>query len=564
MAGIASDPQAGSTVIYNGVQFGGSDAPYASLPPEYELQGVHVYDQSNRAVIGVDYTLTVKCTFYGDTEAAMSASAEAIRERLSEPGKVLRLPGLGIGFSTVTDLNYGPKPISFNWKPWGQGAWECVWIVQFRVSECLSGAADPLAFVAFNYETTWQNDFEGQCTRTISGYAEIAGQVDNRHVADEVRERIKIITPAQFNRIDNVWKESADKTRLDFVVVDQQIGGDPFPSGITVASGYCDFESVGPGFAKGQASIGMTLKTAPGVPKGLAGTLFIQAVLAKQTEMSRRNQGGTVIPHSIRIRNEKYEDARVTSCSASWMLTKCLNQMLNAVGIWEPLTPGNYQQWRTSVERLWDNRGNAGLRSIASDDVILDVCDSVTQRTIGNTPSNPPYQEATGQFRLQCPDIPPDGGWMVYDFRSYLYRKDNQKLHRKAIEYIQSVIPSSPGDIISAGGGAELGDPVYEQYDEQQHVTEYNGYPTLRLITMFKLLRFRHDPPPPVIKSVGGRPVTLIESSNEQSRVAFDVFECPVFYRAGYRIYQVNGPVRFMFPQGRKDSCAKPGVIENY
>lgn len=569
MAGVFAGNLAGSTITYNGVQFGGADSAYKSYPPQYDVVGVMIYDDAQRAVIGVEYTLTVKAIFYETTEGAMSANASAVQEKLSAVGKTLTIDGIGIGLDDIQDIDWGPKPLSFAWQPFGEVAWECVWVVKFRISKCASSASAANIWVAWNYNTTWQNDFEGQCTRTISGYVQIAGRRNNGNdqvaaVADEVRQQISVTIPEKFKRTNNVWRESDDKTRLDFVIVDEQLEGDPYPEGITLANGYCDANTIGPGFAKMDVGIGMTFKTAPGVAKGLAGVLFMQAVLAKQAAMAQRiGPKGSVIPKSLSIRNEKFDGARVTTCSATWMLTKCLNAMLNAAGIWEPLVNTNYQQWRASMENLWGNRGNAGLRSLANDDLIIDICDGVSQKAFGNTPSEPPNADANGQFQFTCPQVPADGGWIHYDVRVHLLRHDHQTYHRKAVSYSQSQIQSSPGDE-SAGGSTSFGEPSYSQSDSQSHITEFNGFPELQIVQIFKLLRFKHQPTPPVIKSVGGRPVVQIGSSNEFSRPAFDVFECPVWYRAGYRVYRVQGPVTVAFPVGRKDSCAAPDVREEY
>lgn len=576
MASIIGSNLAGSTITYNGVQFGGADAAFKSAPPEYSLNGTFVYDDAGRAVIGVDYTLIVRAYFYESSEAALGANVEAVRERLSSPGKELKIEGVGLGFDTISDdIKWGPKPVSFAWTSRGQLAWECVWTIQFRVSECASQSGSPLTWVAWNYETTWQNDFEGFCARTTSGYVEIAGRRTAANpnavnaIADQVRESITILTPQFFKRTNNVWRESADKTRLDFVVVDEQLPGDPYPAGVTLAKGFCDFDTTGPGFAKAKVSIGMSLRTSPEVAPGLAGVLFMQAMLAKQAAMQQRlnadGRKGSVIPQGFSIRNEKWDESRVTNCSATWMLVKCLSAMLNATGIWEPLIPGDYNQWRTSVENLWKNRGNAGLAGQSRDDVIIDVCSGVTSKTFGNSPSNPPSASINGQFSFTCPEIPPDGGWIGYDLRVTLAREDAQTEHRKALSYSQGTLPSMPPDSSGSDGyPMSLGSPGYSQSLSQQHVVEWHGYPSQLVLMQFKGMRVKHQPAMPVITTVGGHPVVLVRQSPGVPRVVFDVFECPVWYVDGWRLYRLRGPVDVIISQGSKDSCARPNVSSAY
>lgn len=570
MASIVGTNLAGATVTYNGVQFGGADAAFKSIPPEYSLQGIFRYDEAGRAVIGVDYTLTVKAKFYEATEAALADNVEAVRERLSAPAKTLKIEGVGLGFDTVSnDLKFGPKPLSFDWQPLGQLCWECIWSVSFFVSECASSNGSPLAWMAWNYETTWQNDFEGQCTRTISGYVEIAGRRNRANpkllanVVDQCRNNINILIPPNFKRINNVWKEDASKTRLDFVVVDDQQRGDSLPPGVVMGDGYCDFASQGPGFAKSTVSIGLSLRTAPNVSPGIAGTIIVGSMIAKMNNLQRRNPQGTVIPRGFSIRNRKYDDCRTTEGQATFEMTKCLSAMLNAAGIWEPLTDGNYQQWRASVETLWGNRGLANLATNPTDDVILDICDNVTQKTWGGNEFTRANVTDVGRFSFGCPEIPPDGGWIGYDIQTRLIRKDKQSLHRKALTYTQ---PSIPPQSDSQGNPVLLAtaDPSYTMSATEEHVTEHQGFPETYVLLQFKGLRFKFVPQVPNITSVGGKKVVLKDSHTTAPKIAFDIFECPAYFVQAWKLYVVKGPVDTLKIQGSKTSCAKSTVISDY
>lgn len=570
MASIVNTNLAGSTITYNGVQFGGADSAYKSVPPEYSVAGSMVYDEAGRAVVGVEYLLTVRTKFYEASESNLSDNANAVKARLSAPGKELKIEGIGIGFGTIrSDLKFGPQPLSCEWVALGQLCWELVWTVRFFVSECSSSNASPLVWMAWNYDTTWQNDFEGQCTRTISGYVEIAGKRTAPNaktlaaVADQCRENIVVITPPYFARTNNVWKEDSSKRRIDFVVVDEQQEGDPLPPGITMADGFCKFDTQGPGFAKANVSIGMTLKTAPGVPVGQAGVICVNAMIAKMNAMQTRNPRGTVIPSGFSLANRKFGSSRVTEFQASFALTQCLSAMLNASGIWEPLTDGNYQQWRASVEHLWGNRGNANLGTKLTDDVILDICDNVTQKTWGSSEVTRLVADNKGKFSFGCPEIPADGGWLGYDVQVRLLRKDKQSLHRKALGYTPAPIPAQSD---SQGNPLTLStsDPSYTQSATDEHVTEHHGYPEVYVLMQFKGLRAKWIPTVPNITSVQGKKVVLKDSHTTAPKVAFDIFECAAYFVQAWKLYVIRGPVDTLKVQGSKDSCAKPTVISDY
>src|SRR5437879_2937595 len=121
MSTIVNTDLSAFTVIYNNVQFGGSDAPYKSLPPQYLLTGNFRWDESHRSIIGVDYRLKLSCVFFESSESAMSVNMAAIRRKLSQPGAKLQIVGLGLGFSInadpllngviVADADNGPRPV---------------------------------------------------------------------------------------------------------------------------------------------------------------------------------------------------------------------------------------------------------------------------------------------------------------------------------------------------------------------------------------------------------------------------------------------------------------------
>lgn len=567
MAAIVNQALAGATVTYNGVQFGGGDSDFDSFPPRYQFRGQFIYDDSNRAVKGVEYTLNVSTIFFGSSPGSFESTVDQLREKLSATGKELKIEGLGTGFGTVSyDLDWGPRPISFDWQPLGNLAWEVVWSIRFFVVECASPNASPTMFAAFNFDTTWTNDFEGITQRTISGSAEIAprrtgtGGKTPLAVAEELRAQIAIAVPVGFRRASNVWRESADKKRIEFVVVDEQFPGDYFPDGVTRVSGSTDFDSEGPGFAKARLSMSMTLRTAPALPRTLGGQIFLAAALGRIDAMNSTlmQHGGMAIPRRLVLRVGKFDDARETQGYMSWEVTKCLHHMLNASKLWEPVVPGNYTSWRASVEGLWGNRGLSGIRSNAQDGVIIDLCDQVTNVAIGDSSWQAPITQENPNFSFGCPEFPPDGGWMEYDFRIRIVRKDKQFWHKLATSYIPQ--QGQALDNNNTSGQNPIGGPAFTG---GQEVVEHNGHPSTYIAIQFRALRIRNKPVMPELVSVAGLPVHMVEQEQEGPRLAFDLLACPVWFIRGYRIYRVDGYVSSITATGRKDSCVDPSVLEN-
>lgn len=575
MATVLNEALSGFTVTYtigasssDVIQFGGSDATYDSTPPQYSLHGEFIYDDSGRAVIATRYTLSVQTIVYETTEALMAFNMAAFRRILSHPGGRLRLDGMGSSFGLVADLANGPKPQSIALNPLGQLAWECVWTVQFTVTECsyYGTAPNGLAWLAFNFNTTWQNDFEGLSSRTISGYAQIQQSRNYLspktvvRVADEVRDYIQIVCPQGWKRISNNWSEPDDKSRIYFVVTDEQLKGDPPPPGCTLADGSFDLDFGEMGFATATASMSMTVKLAPGVPREQAGIYFFTAALSKQAKMagSLAESGGAVIPLRFRISNRKYDEARVSSFSMSWTLTKCMNEILKAAEIWEPFREGqngeptNYELWRASMQNLWHNRGtDHTVRSTTNDAIVIDLCSGVTEKTISGY-AKPEESESQSQKpqSLTCPDVGEDGGWLRYDIKIEVLRNDHQTTHRKAKAYV-----TAQAEVSANAPTGTLGGPTYEQSAEDQHVQENHGFPDTFVALRFVGLRYKREIVMPVIRDIGGIPAIQVTEQGTASVKAYDIFTCPVYYMNGYRIYKLAGYVPSVAPPGSKVSC---------
>lgn len=554
-----------NSIAYNGVQFGGVQAECSSLPPEYELNATPIYDDSGRVVKFVRYNLSLSCYFYGADESSMATAMTFIRKRLKVAGKELRITGLGTGFGTiVNDVDWGPKPGPAKLVPHGNQGFYVHWSIEFAVAECEGADSQSgLRFLAINFEQTWQHQtLEAEASRTISGHVEIVqnrlARTPNitRHTADEVRDRLQILCPDGYRRITDVWQENAAKNRIEFVVVDELLPGEAAPGGVAIAEGSCDWGSRGPGFSQSTVNMAMTLKTLPGVPPALAGHIFISAAMKKQFAMQKElAPGGTVMPTAIRIANRKYDSSRVTECSMEWTLTKCMSAMLRAAGIWEPLTENNYEKWRAKAEKfIATNRGPDGLTSPAAGDVIIDACSNVSAATLGISSNRRTPGDETNLKKLECPEVDKDGGWLKYDLQLRIHRSDDQTWHKQALNYL----PGSPsvGSLADATSTL-IGGPQYTKSEAEADVVEYNGLPEVYVLLTFKAMRYKHPINCPNLLSVSGIPAVLTDVHTQASFSPFDLFECPLWYFHGWKLYRINGYVASVKTAGKLDSCSQ-------
>jgi hypothetical protein len=561
MSSVFQQALAGQTITYNDVQFGGSDAAYSSTGVTYSLAGSFIYDDARRSVKYTKFVLTVRAYFYANNAAALGTNLQTVFDKLSQPGRKLKIEGIGLGFNQVAnDVIWGVLPIGMpSITCLGPANWEVVFTCEFNVSQCYS-IGNNKAWVAFNYKYAWQNDFEGQTTMALAGHIEIAQVRDQNNpnlvtkVAEEMRSKFTAVTPQGYRRLDNTWDENAAKTRIDFSIVDQQLPGGPPPPGIISASGSFNLTAAGKQFHMGHATASMQLRVAPGVDPSLAGAIFLNAVISKQQEMINEapgGKGGGVVPVSLSITNGRYDDERMTMGSCTWEINAPFKDMLAALNIWKPFTASDYPAWRTSIEHLWGNRGNGNLAENPNDDVIISLCNATTSKTIGAPSLEPKSYPAHRMPSFSCPDVPADGGWIRYEQRLEIYRKDKSVTHRKAVKYDPGSIqpPSASTDSVNVGGAS------YTQSPPESHVIEYQGYPTNRVLLRYSGLRLKHLPEFPVITSVSGKAVRQISSAIEPVRLAFHLFGgCPVWYGGGWTEYEVlDGPIVTIIKTGQKD-----------
>lgn len=551
-----------ASVTYNGVLIGGGTATYKSLPPRFRLGYRVLMDDTRRVFKGLQYTLSVQAIFSEADQATMGVNMQALATALSAQGKKLQLIGLGLGFADpIVDVAGGPHPLG---KPemrmLGENAWELLWSIEFTVNPCLSNEATPKTLVAFNYTTNWSNDFEGNCTRGISGYYELIN-IRNPNApkvavsrAEHNRPLVTVAVPNGFRRMQNDWLESADKKRVDFSVTDQQMPGDPYPPGIIEIDASETFATNPMDWSKANVSLSATIRIAPGSPRTLGGLWFLAAAMTKQANIAANLPATSqVLPAGLTITAGKFGSSRVMSASFSWTIAGCAYQYLTSGAIWSPVSNTNYQQWRTSIESLWANRGNAQVVASVDDDVIIDLCDNVTGATIGRDSVTLPSVNPASSLSLACPDVPEDGGWLEYDLQVRAQRSDHQTLHRKATAY-------DPYDSIDTAseGYVPTGGPSYTTTPTTDHVVEYNGLPSTLVVLRFKARRYRRLPVMPQITTVGGKPVTLIEQVQEGPKREADLLGCPLYSIVGYRIYRVSGYVATIRSTGSKVSCADP------
>lgn len=579
MPGAKDQEWGGLTVAYNGVQFGGSDSPFPSQPPTYQLLQRNIYDEANRVVTHISYILTVKCTFYQSSEGSLSNNLDAIKFRLAKAGEPLELSGIGLGFIEKTsDQIWGPKPKSFDIIAMhGAIAADTVWVVEFNGPPCVvSQSGGRTVFSAVNSESSYVNDFEGQSTRTITGYYEIpqsrsngvfGANIDSSkgtskktldRVADDLRNGVNVVLPFGFKRETNSWRGNKARNRVDFTIVDVQLPGRPYPIGITkVANDAFEFSTNPFTATQGVATLSATYTVSPKFHPSLAGLHFFALAANKQAEMLARigatvtesKGAASVFPTRLIVRSGLYDAARTTSFLMQWTTAGCLANILFH-SPWAEIPGSNYTLWARSMSDLWGNTGNRDIRDNRDGDIIISVCDQKTTYKTGQQTVSPAGSSSLNPSLLPCPNIPPEASWVNYDVKVRVIRKENTSIWRKMYNaFSSSSRPDGMGTPSPTSTTMTLG-KKFDVSDDTETVVAQNGAPTQIILVQAKGMRIQHEAVFPELKSIGGvkvRPADPTElgisgpAGDIERSVVAKFGDCVINGMRGYQFYVATG-----------------------
>lgn len=557
-----SDANAGWGVTsYNGFTFSGLR--------KFKLAGRDIYDEANRVITDVEYTLTISAVIYATSEANEATAVSNARKALNQPGGTLVITGQGLGDirvngSTPThiDVAWGPRPQSLELNSVGGLATEVVWVCTFRIKECsgTSGATTPI--MAWNYDCAYSFDESGLCTRVISGYLQIrqtraTGSTRLTTSADQYRNRIQVAVPAGFGRKTWGFPISKDKSRLDFFFVDMQLDGAPLPEDIIKADLTYGVESIPPGFQKFHATLSGTLEVAPGKPTSRAARMFMTIALDKLTKL-RRNVGAnkTVIPDRIRMETAVF--GRASSFSISFLVISCLDDIIKKGGIWESLSGVTYEKWARSMERVWNVRGTAGLVYNPSQDALVDLCSSNAINPIGNDGgTSTPYESDTGVFGAG--QISKENSWLAFENSLEVSRAHSLAHHKVSDGYTPGDAPLNSADFITQDVTSLSAVISVVRRD----VSQYQAGPTELVLMRGKAMRIKYKPAIPRLLKVGGFDVEVVKEKIDGPKTVGCFFDTPVYVARWAILYRLKtGYLSSLKARKNPSICCDPGDSE--
>lgn len=541
------------------------------FPPKIKLASEYVYDDADRVITHVKYTLTVEAIIYAGSELSESQDMTLIEEELSKPGKELILEGIGLGDirtrSAVTrtgqrndrDVIWGVKPQSARFTSLGGfRAWELEWICEFNITVGASASAFSGAlFLALNYKSSWSFDTAGYATRVIEGSYKVPQEAGgpnarfnkNNFTADSMRDSISIRIPHGYKRVGHNWSESADRTSMTFQILDEEIHGEAPPPGIVEWDVEQNISNISIGFTRWKLTFSGTIETAPGYPRELAGERFIRYVLDKITVFKRANMDAParsqmlVIPETINISHR--DRTRKTRMVIGFIATTCIKNLFGEGVIWdEPLRDG-WTPWAKSLQENWSTRGFSRTQPTKGSDILVDLRDKPTGfAEIGHTVNRPKRVVSSIRLPFDC-EVTKEDSYLAYDVEIRLFQKQNAVVHTLSRLYTPAKIAARAHfDTIDKVAVAGLGEP-YELAklsasekleDVTAQIVNYVAPPENRVVLRGKLLRLGFRPVAPSLISIGGQELVQLDERSSL-KLWGNFFGCPLYLMTFVKVY---------------------------
>jgi hypothetical protein len=535
--------------------------PFATASGTFEYNGVSlndgalrleiaqkpIMDEAQRTVVCIETTITAHTVIQAD--AGTDDSLESIRSALTKQGQALTFANKGFGDdlnvndgfapNSLRDVKWGPVPEVLAWNPIGDDkAAEVTWrVTTWLPPICTTnGVVNSKGVMAFNFSMDFAINGKGFTTRTISGYIEIAmtrngGARNMSDCADLYREQIAFPPPNDFKRESQKWTLSADKRRLDFVLVDKQIESrKAYPPGVLdIRMDHRASWSR----ANGQAmilrnTITADIEIAAHLPRMMALKIFLDIAFRKINK--HRNAGVGVLIDSFDMTEEMF--GLGSSFGISFRVLKTLKDILG-LGFWEDLGTTDLQ-WRVSVEAAFGPRGFAGLGLQPDADIIVDLCRPQLPyfQAATTRPNEPQY--AQSQYKNQQP--PKDSSWL--DFQNQLQpgrtvptaRQPTMQTPQQSDE-VEDIINNA---VFGYSGPAGTSDTIQQAGRPMYEVTMYGA-----------ARRVGYEIPRPGLIAVGGQ--TPVEVAS-----VFDMRDEGDHF--GVRVYSAAWAVTYMLPNSPGDT----------
>lgn len=389
-----------------------------------------IYDAAGRTVVYSNIDITLRTYIDADDPSLNTAIAV-----LQKPAGTLIIEGHGLGYwpvnlLTFRDVVWGPKPQIVSQKVVGSDkVTELTWRVQFGVMTCADGLSVG-ELMEWCFTLGFSIDRTGYTTRKYSGHARIPQTrktAFTRTLADTVDNyREQIVPPliTGFRRVSQNYELSYDKCRIDFTIVDEQMGPNALPVKIIEADASHGYSTVGtPAGARWLFHLEATYELMQGYTADNAIAAF-SAMLTDRLNDARRMvkkaglvgagfplaPGGPVagdtlipIPWGFSVSEPTIFGHTKAKFSAAYLISGCgLSEIFRTGGLWNPVPKLGGAGFGITSPDDWlryvyygfaggtpplGPRGYLGLKMRLSDDGIVDLCGSNPSVTVASPPN---------------------------------------------------------------------------------------------------------------------------------------------------------------------------------
>lgn len=378
---------------------------------------------------------------YFQDRKAYKTNLSTIFGLLNENGHTLELRGMGLDIlvndvanssESFVDLQWGPLVRDFKVTPVGAIGAHMTFAIEFQLSICEwddsneswlglklnQVGANPVGITGLSFSVRYDiNSTDGTTVRTITGRLKVANKRSARTtlpltVVDEYRGVIAPVVPLGFRRAASNWNIAANKSDLDFQIVDQELpSGLPYPPGVVEITLEHEAE-MGPLGQSNSINTMMILCTLSGSVQVLKtvskGAVFDILLPMLQSRVDRATAlGGQVIVARVLIR-EKIWPTPGFDFSISYAINgnnagQMFGNLLARAGLFTDLTFAHtWATWRDSMAGAWHNRGFAQLQFTKEQDAIISNC-VIQSGALADYQAIVPIANGGGSLTSVCP-----------------------------------------------------------------------------------------------------------------------------------------------------------------
>lgn len=510
---------------YNGYTFDGAT--------HIEVQVNFVYDDAGRTIVAHKHTIKVEAVISNDKD--LDSDIEDIRKRLGEPGKELTFINKGFGddlkitpTGTTRDVMKGPLPKELSWSPLGDNkSAGIVWQVETTVSICKRPRSQGV--LAINYGTDYVIDPAGDTIRTLKGYIQIAQQSVALRPADTVDRYRDAFAPAGISgfKREQSWSISLDKSRVNFVITDTQIASvNPYPPGIVnISANHRQSWRRGASGLTFRNTISARITPEARLSGAQAWQVFLTIVIQRMAWAKRRGQA--IFLDALEVEEGIF--SRTHNFSVSYRMLSSIKDFIGDSGMWRAVGT-NWDLWRASLSHsMFHNRGNARLRDVRNNDILVSLCESPGIANI-NPNNRQEFQNLLTPIKPSSPGLknerpPKNKSYIAYD--SVIIPSRERPVVRQSI--IQDIERLDPSWLLEPVTDFPPEDFRFETSSSvKPDVIQTGGSSRYSVRLVGRAKRAGYKIARPAILKVGDQPVTEVRSWFPQ-RVEGNYFGVPVY-----------------------------------